>query len=268
MKPSRTLLALLPLALAAPLAAQGFEGTMKQQQVTVLPQGVAALAGDAKDPAQILEAVAAKVKGADASLLMTQDMTVAVKGTKMRVDGMGGQMGPGAYSVMDAGAAMVYMVAPQMKQIMFLSGADAAGFAQKMSERMGITPSTASAPVTTDLGTKQIAGVQAHGYKLVTPDGVGIVWVDPALKDVFAAFKDFQQKMSGLNPGVGQLQAAMGALGFPVLAQIVVKAPAMMGEGWLYNETTVSQVQKGPVADDLFTLPADFTKQDMAKMFQ
>ena len=265
---SRNLLALLLLSLAAPLAAQGFEGTMKQLQVTVMPQGVATLAGAATDPAQILEAVAAKVKGADASLVMTQDMTVAVKGARMRVDGMGGGMGPGAYSIMDGGASMIYMVAPQMKQIMFLSGTDAPAFAQKMVERMGMPPAASTAPVTTDLGVKQVAGVQAHGYKLVTPDGVCIVWVDPALKDVFAPFKDFQQKMSGLNPGTGQLQAAMGALGFPILAQMVVKAPPMMGQGWLYSETTISQVQKAPVGDDLFVLPADFTKQDMSKMFQ
>ncbi len=270
MRISRYLPALLSLALAAPaaLAAQGFEGTLKQTHITVMPQGVAALAGaDATDPAKILDALGEKVKGADPSYLTTQDVTVTVKGTKMRMDGIAGAMGAGAYALMDVGAGMVYQVMPAQKQIMTISAAEAPAVAKKLAEQMGIPPAASTAPpTTTDLGVKTIDGVQAHGYRVTTADGVGYVWVDPAMKGAFDAFKDFQQKMSALNPGTGQLQAALQDLGFPVLLEFVSKAPPMLGQGFLYSHIEVSQVQKQPVADDVFTLPADFTKVSLAQM--
>lgn len=266
----RYLLAFLALAAAAPagLAAQGFEGTMKQQQLVVMPQGVAALAGaDATDAAKILEALGPKVKGADPSYLNTTDMTVSVKAAKMRMDGLGGAMGPGMYMIMDAGAGMIYQVAPAQKQIMTLSAAEAPLVAKRMAEQMGVTPpANAAPPTTTDLGTKTVDGVLLHGYRIATADGVGIVWVDPAMKNAFDAFRDFQEKMAAMNPGSGQMQSAMMALGFPVVTEFVTKAPAMLGQGFVYTRIEVSAVQKQPVADDVFALPADFTKVSMAQM--
>ncbi len=270
MKLSRYLPALLSVVLAAPagLAAQGFEGTMKQTQIVVMPQGVAALAGaDLTDPAKILESLTGKVKGADPSYVNTTDMTVAVKGPKMRMDGASGAMGAGAYMLMDAAAGMVYQVVPAQKQIMTISMAEAPLVAKKMAEQMGITPpANPAAPTTTDLGVKDIGGVQAHGYRVTTADGVGNVWVDPAMKNAFDAFKDFQEKMAGLNPGSGQLQATLQALGFPIVLEFVSKAPPMLGQGFVFTHMEVSQVQKQPVGDDAFALPADFTKVSIAQM--
>ncbi len=270
MRLSRYLPALVGFALAAPagLAAQGFEGTMKQAHIVVMPQGVAALAGaDANDPQKILDALAVKVKGADPSMITTQDMTISVKGAKMRMDGMSGNMGPGAYALMDAEAGMVYQIAPSMKQIMTISAAEMPLIAKKMAEQVGITPpATPVTPTTTDLGTKAIGAVQAHGYRVAIPDGVATVWVDPAMKNAFDAFKDFQQKVSGLNPGQGEMQGAIQALGFPVLVDYVTKAPPMLGQGWMFTHIEVSDVQKAPVADDVFALPADFTTVSIAQM--
>ncbi len=271
MKNVRYLLALLSLAAAAPagLAAQGFEGTMKQQQLVVMPQGVSALAGaDVTDPGKILDALGVKVKGADPSYVNSTDMTVSVKGTRMRVDGMAGGMGPGSYAVMDAAAGMVYQVVPAQKQIMTMSAAEAPLVAKRIAEQMGMTPPAAGAPAptTADLGVKAIGGVQAHGYRITSPDGVGVVWVDPAMKNAFDAFTDFQQKMAAMNATGGQLQAAMMGLGFPVLTELVVKAPATMGQGFLYTRVEVGEVQKQPVADEVFVLPADFTKVSIAQM--
>ncbi len=270
MRMSRYLPALLSLVLAAPagLAAQGFEGTLKQTHTAVMPQGVAALAGaDVTDPARILDALADKVKTADPSYVNTQDMTLTVKGAKMRVDGMSGGMGPGSYALMDAEAGMVYQVAPAQKQIMTISAAEVPMVAKRMAEQMGITPAaTPAAPTTTDLGMKTVGGLQLHGYRVTTADGVGTVWVDPAMKNAFDAFKDFQQKMSAMNPGTGQMEAALQGLGFPVLLDYVSKAPPMLGQGWMYTHVEISDVQKHAVADDVFALPADFTKVSVAQL--
>ncbi len=264
---SRCALVLLGLALPVGLAAQGFEGTMKQKQIMLMPQGVAAVAGaELTDPQKVLEALAGKAQGADPSYAMTTDMTVTVKGAKMRIDGLNVGMGGTGYAVIDAAAGMMYTVVPQQKQIVTMSAADADAVAKKVYEQMGITPPANTTPTTSDLGVKTVGGVQAHGYRVVVPDGVGVVWVDPAMKTAFAAFDAFQQKMTGLNPGVGSIQAAMLALGFSVLTEFVAKAPPMMGQGFLYSHVEVSQVQKQPVADDVFALPADYTRVTMAQM--
>ncbi len=271
MKLSRYLPALLSLALAAPagLAAQGFEGTMKQLHISMMPQGVAAVAGaDVTDPQKILDALVERARGADPSYLNTQEMTVSVKGPKLRIDGMSGGMGPGAYALMDAQAAMVYQVAPAQKQIMTISEAEVPLVAKRMAEQMGgaaPAPSPA-APTTTDLGVKTVGGVQAHGYRLTLAEGVGIVWVDPAMQNAFDAFKAFQQKVSALNPTDGRIQVAIQALGFAIQTDFLIKAPPMLGQGWLYTHVEVSDVQKHPVADDVFALPADFTKVSIVQM--
>ena len=264
---SRYLPALLALSLAAPLAAQGFEGTMKQLQIMVMPPGVATLVGaGVTDPQQILDALATKVKGGDPSLVMTSEMTVSVKGAKMRIDGMNMGMAGTGYAIMDAAAGMMYTVVPQQKQIFVLAMADAPMVARRMAEQMGVQPPSTTPAVTTDLGVQPAGGVQAHGYRVTLPEGVGVVWVDPAMKTAFDAFKGMQEKMTGLNPGTGRVQAALMAFGFPMLSQMLTKAPAMAGEGWVYNHVETSEVRRQPVADDLFVVPADYTQVNMAQM--
>lgn len=264
---SRYALLLLALALPAGLAAQGFEGTMKQKQIMLMPQGVAAVAGaDVTDPQKLLEALTAKAPGADPSYAMTTDMTVTVKGSKMRIDGLNAGMGGTGYAIIDAAAGVMYTVIPQQKQIITMAAADADAVARKLYEQMGVTPPAKTPPTTSDLGTKTVFGVQAHGYRVGVPDAAGVVWVDPAMKSAFSAFDSFQQKMAGLNPGSGSIQAAMLTLGFPVLTDFVAKAPPMMGQGFLYSHVEVSQVQKQPVADDVFVLPTDYTRVTMAQM--
>jgi hypothetical protein len=264
MRAMRWLLVAAAVSTPVALSAQGFEGVVKQQVKQVMPQGVETLAGaDAANPEKALDAVSAKLATADASLVTSLDVTVRIKGSKMRVDGAGSANGaPDAYSVLDAGTSTVYTVLPSQQRIMVISGDDFATI-RKALEAQGMPAPSTTPPTRTDLGQKTINGVKATGYKLVSPDGVAVVWVDPARKDVLAGFAALQQKAA---IGGSSVDAAARELGFPVRSQALVKAPPMMGEGWRYTESLVTSVQQQPVADDVFAMPAGYTQVRLAEM--
>jgi len=273
MKASRLIPVVLALtALTAPAAAsaQGFEGVIKQQTTMVLPQGVAALAGaDAAgtDLLKILQAVAPKIDGADPSVLQKQEMTMSLKGKKLRLDMAAAGMPGGFFTIMDAASDVTYTVMPAMKQVITTSAAEMAEMRKQMGARMGLPDSAAlAAPYTiTELGTRGIHGAQAHGYRVVTPTMVSELWVDPALTAIMAAFQGLQQQMSRMSPE-GAWQTALREKGFPIQTTGVMKAPAMLGEGWMVTRADVTSVQKGPVADSVFVVPADYTQRKMSDM--
>ncbi len=247
----------LGCALLAPagVSGQGFEGVIQQQVRTAMPQAVAPLAGaGAADPGKVLDAVAGRLAAAPAPLVTRQQMTITVKGAKMRVDGARGTS-PGSYSILDAGTGTMYTVMPAQKQVMVATARDVTALQKAMQQQMGLPAPSTAAPKRTALGTKALLGVRARGYRLVSADGAAVVWIDPALGPGLARFNSMQSQMAA---GASALQNAVRQLGFPLQSQLVVKAPPMLGPGWMYNESTITAVQRHPVPDSTFALPAGF----------
>lgn len=250
------------LTAPAALAAQGFEGVIQQEVKSALPQAVSALAGaDATNPGQVLDAILARLATADSTSVVTVRATIRVKGVRMRTDGaLAAQGAPDGYAILDAGKATVYTIFPAQKTVGFAT-ADAMAEVQKRLQAQA--PPAEAPPTRTDLGIRVVNGVQAHGYRLTAPDGVAVVWVDPARKGTLAIFEALQRKLAG--PNVGGLQKAVGDLGFPVLQQVVVKAPPLLGSGWLFSQMSVTSVKRESVSDDQFVVPADYRQVDLAK---
>ncbi len=243
----------------ATLSAQGFEGVIQQEMKEALPEGVAALAGsDTADAGKVLNAILAKL-ATDTTHIATMHATVQVKGARMRSDGaMAAQGAPDGYAILDAGKSTVYSVFPSQKTVGFATAAAMAELQKRMPQ-----PAAQAAPPRVDLGEKVINGVKAHGYRLTTPDGIAVIWVDPAMKGTLDVFEALQRKFAG--PNLGALQAAVGNLGFPVLQQMLIKAPPMLGAGWLFTQMSVTSTKREAVPEERFTIPADYKQVDLAK---
>ncbi len=255
--------ALSTLLLASALSAQGFEGVIQQRVQTVMPQAVTGLVGnDQQDPAAILEAVTNALGRARAGTVMRQDVTITVKGDKMRIDGSVGAAGPGSFSILDAAKATTYTVIPAQKQIIVAAEQDVAAMQKQMQERMGLPAPSGAKPKLVGLGAGTVSGLKAEGYRLTAEDGAAVVWVNSELGTALAPFNSMQAQMA---MGATPLQNAVRALGAPIASQIVMKAP-MAGGGWLYNQATITSVKKQPVADALFQLPADYKQVNLSQM--
>ncbi len=250
------------LLLPAALAAQGFEGVIKQRVRMVMPQEIADIAGEDKtDPAEMLDEIADKLVRDNRIGVMEQEVTLTVKGTRMRIDGTVGAAGPGSYTVLDAASATIYTVVPAQKQILVATQADMTAMQQQLRQRAGQEP-VPTRPKVTPLGPKSVAGVASNGYRLTSADGAANVWIDPQLGAALAPFNSME---AGAGWGVSPLQDAVRALGVPVKSQVVMKSP-MLGGGWLFNEAEMTSVQWHPVADALFALPADYKQVTLGQM--
>ena len=251
------------LLVPAVLAAQGFEGVIRQRVRTVMPQEIADVAGEGKTgPADMLDEIAHRLVLGTPTGVLEQDVTLTVKGTKMRIDGAVGAAGPGTYSVLDASSATMYTVIPAQKQILVATKADMLAMQQQLQQRAGQEAPAPARPQMTSLGAKSVAGVASKGYRLISPDGAADVWIDPMLGAALAQFNSMQ---SGAGLGASPIQDAVRALGVPVKSQIVMKSP-MLGGGWLFNEAEVTSISKQPVADALFALPADYKRVSLGQM--
>jgi hypothetical protein len=260
-----TVAAAVPVLLLVPaaLAAQGFEGVIRQRVRVVMPQAIAGVAGkESTDPAEILDAVAAGIGAGTSEGVLQQDVTLTVKGTKMRIDGAVGAAGPGSYSVVDAARATMYTVIPAQQQILVATQADLTAMQQQLRQRAGQEAPATARPKMTSLGAKRVAGVAANGYRLTSPDGAANVWIDPLLGAALAPFNSMQ---AGTGMGATPIQEAVRALGVPIESQIVLKSP-MFGGGWLFNAAEVTSISKQPVADTLFALPADYKQVSLGQM--
>lgn len=260
---------LAALALPAGSAAQGFEGVIEQRITTVLPVGVAALAGAdtaGGDRAKVLGAVAAKIDGADASLVQTQALMVYAKGSKLRVDGSAG-FGPGGFVVMDATTDSIFFVMPSMRQVMVMTFTDLGQFAKQASAFMGAdVPAAGPTRIAADLGESTVGGVRLHGYRLTNGVMLTEHWLDPS-----QAEPDMPEWAAAMSRLVAlPLDTAAGALlrgkGRVVRVLSIAKAPPLLGGGWTVTRMDTSAPRRRRVNDTLFAVPADLPRIRMSDM--
>lgn len=258
-------------AFAVPIgaAAQGFEGVVQQRITTVTPVGVAALAGAdtaGGDRAKLLEAVAAKIDGADASLVQTQALTVYAKGSKLRVEG-GAAFTLGGFVVMDAATDSMFFVLPSMRRVMVMTLAEVGQIARQASTLMGADmPAPGPTRIVTDLGESTIGGVRLHGYRLTNDLMLTEHWLDPSQAE--PDMPEWQGAMSRVValPGDAAVGALLRGKGRVVRVLSIAKTPALLGGGWTVTRMDSSPPEKRPVNDTLFAVPADLARMRMSDM--
>lgn len=261
---------LAAVALPIGAAAQGFEGVVEQRITTVSPSGVAALAGAdtaGGDRAKVLGAVAAKIDGADASLVQTQALTVYAKGSKLRVDG-GAGFGPGGFVVMDARTDSIFFVMPSMRRVMVMTLADVGQFAKQASALVGAEMAAAGPTrIVADLGDSTVGGVRLHGYRVTNDAMLTEHWLDPSQAE--PDMPEWQGAMSRVvalpvDTTVGALLRGKGRV---VRVISIRRAPVLLGGGWVVSRMDSSPPEKRAVNDTIFAVPADLPRVRISDMF-
>ncbi len=46
---------------------------------------------------------------------------------------------------------------------------------------------------------------------------------------------------------------------------MLIKAPPMLGPGWLFTQMSVTSIKRQAVPEERFTIPADYKQVDLAK---
>ena len=271
MKASRLIPVVLALtALTAPAAAsaQAFEGVLKQHMTTVMPPGVAALAGaDTSDRGKVLAAVAAKLEGVDPSLVQTMDITSYVKGAKMRVE-TAGAAGQGFFAVLDAATDSIFMVIPAMNRVMVGTMDQMGEFQKRNRQRMGMEDLAAlvASPTLTELGESTIGGIHARGYRATSAGSLSETWVDPSQKDPdLGKLTGMLQKMNGATMD-SSFQLLMRSKGRVLRTMSIMKAPPMLGAGWMVSRIEAAPPAPQAVPDSLFVLPTEYARVNLADM--
>lgn len=275
-------LTLLCLAASSSMAgravAQDFEGVLAQRVLTVLPGGTARLAGEgASDPAALLDVSAERVAALDSGLVQRQEVTISVKGDRMRIDGIGGARGPmaGAYTLLHGSEGLAMMVMPASKRIVVITAEDAQAMAERMRAMArqasggGGGPAPEAAPAVSELGERTVSGYTVRGLRVAGGGGAGEAWVAPELLAPFARFDEANRRLRAMSPvGTSVVLDAAERLGYPLVVRTVAKAPPFMGggQGMVLTLTEVTSVRRGPVSDDLFQVPTDYTQGSMAQM--
>lgn len=246
--------------------AQGFEGVLKQKLTTVMPQGVATLAGaDTAGREKVLAAVGAKLDAADPSLVQIQDMTSYVKGTKLRIEGAGG-FGPGGYAILDAATDSMFVVVPAMSRVLVATIGEMGEIQKQNATRAGIDVATLAANLAvSDFGESTVAGVKVHGWRIANDAMLAVHWFDPSVKDPdMPAIESMMRRMSGGLNSDSATQALLKGKGHSVRVLSIMKAPPIMGAGWMVTRIESAPLEKRAVEDAMFTLPADLQRTRLA----
>ncbi|HEX2207766.1 MAG TPA: DUF4412 domain-containing protein [Longimicrobium sp.] len=265
--------------MAGRAVAQDFEGVLTQRVLTVLPGGTEKLAGGAvSDPAALLDVPAEQVAALDSGLVQRQEVTITVKGDRMRIDGIGGARGPmaGAYTLLHGSEGLAMMVMPASRRIVVITADDARAMAERMrgmaraASGGAAAPEAEAAPAVTELGERTLDGYTVRGLRVTGGGGAGEAWVSPELLAAFARFDEANRRLRAMSPlGTSAVLEAAERLGYPLVVRTAAKAPPFMGggEGVVLTLTEVTSVRRDPVSDDLFQVPADYTQGTMAQMF-
>jgi len=238
------LLALIALyATAAP--AQQFEGVFMTKTLRLSSDVVTEQAGD--DAARALDKLSTLASdqllrlGAEVDSQQTQ-----VKGGRMR-SAMGDMPGMGGgYVVIDVGTGMMRLVNPAQRSYSEFSirgtGQSRPGEGED-EEELKVEP----------LGRTQVIGtLRCTGYRVTEGEDVSIAWMtsDPAFKQLFEAY---MQMAGDDDPSVGRARALLARYGYPVMTQRLDEDGDYRVEVW--------SLERRPMADSLFAIPAGFTKQ-------
>jgi hypothetical protein len=271
-------------ALLAPAcAAQAFEGTLSLRTVSIPRDQLGKLtgAGQAKAP-DIFSVPMDKVLALkEAPGVKVEESTVHIRGSRLRADTPMPD-DPAAYVTVDVDQNVTRIVLPKEKRYIEWTSADADALAAEihrmqedmkarlatlppeqrkhmeamMKELPGMSGAKDAAPKIDlrPLGQpRAINGFQTTGYEVQWQDETTRGWVTRDLPELSKIYKTSQENMKKMLPtGATDPRSALGEQGLPVLVQTV-------GPERFRVEELVA-VEKKPVPENLFDVPADFKK--------
>jgi hypothetical protein len=196
-------------------------------------------------------------------------LTFSIKGSKMRMDGDFDEEMPG-YTLLDFGAGTFQLVRPSEKIYIEWTNEDFEELQAMMPEME--EEETASNAQLRALGqTKEINGMRCSAYEIKLEDATTIAWVTEELKDLVAAFSEFETRMKGMGMFDEEDEGSetfflVAEHGFPVMEQTLTTY-GMFG-GAEYDVQEVVAVDRKPLAAGLFTVPSDYERKSFMDMMR
>ncbi|MBI3783736.1 MAG: DUF4412 domain-containing protein [Deltaproteobacteria bacterium] len=241
--------------------AADFEGVLKSRVIEVaVPRLVVMLGRDATEPSKVFSVPIERfvaLSGPDSGV-QVKDVEVKVRGSKLRVD----TPAKDYYAIVDTDSASVSIVRPAEKRYLQLSKEDrrqmnAMREAKKEQGAQARKESTPPQIEVKALGkTQTINGMKATAYEVRTADGTSVGWIADGHKDVARIYKIINSGDNPINmmPSTeGQASRALASKG------LAIRIQTLDLDG--YHVRELVSLEKKSFADDIFALPADFTKQ-------
>jgi len=276
MRPRQMFMLATALGLATPplLLAQQFEGVIKQRSITVSMGVLEELGFDVSEamfdvPVERLLALQDE--------LGPEDMTVAdeeiyIKGSLVRADAS--DMEGEGYVIIDMDQGVWRMVQPDKQMYIEMTAADLERMRGMMAGMGPEDEGEGEKPEARDTGlTKTINGMACKAYDVETEEGTTRVWVsqddvwvsqdDGDLVSSFARFSDKIRQMTFMGDDELDPSMIVAQHGFPVLVQTLPHDTYSM-----YEVEVVVSVERRPVPDEMFAIPAGLQKRTMAEMMQ
>lgn len=318
MNPMRWLLGLLCLSLALPvtLGGQSFEGTVRQRIITVEGEALFEVLyeGEEEEPEfeseaewlrytanRLFQIPEARFTSGAGEGVEVQEITLQIKGTKVRLDGGSPTEG---YMIYDVGAGQVWVVNPagryyvsySMEEVEAAAGA-AAEEAEEAMAAMGIDVEEMRrqaaeyeggeldedfgmdedygmegvAPTVKSLGrTETVNGFQASAFEAMVGDQVGIGWCAEDLHEVEATMKKLGTMAGAVEEeeAYGEDEVAVEDLlceeAVPVRVQSYSPSMGMSG---MYTIDEVISIQEERLPDELFEAPEGFEKKSLDELW-
>ena len=285
--------------LPLPVLAQTFEGVIKQRSLDLQDESLYDLvyAGADDEPefdgqADWFRYVAAKLFDVPIDELPGEDaaeITVHIRGHMLRYDQ---GFGPG-YVITDLSTGTTRLVDPSSRSYVEITAEDtkaaagaaeaAARQAEEMMGSMGLDPANPDAadeegvhfaPKTQALGlTETVNGFSATAYAAEAGSEIGRGWCTESQQGVREALEHLGDQVSSFG---GEEDAPSDSDG-PVVEDLICKTGLPVrtqilrfGEwgGLAYSVTEILSVERTPQSDDVFAVPAGFTKKSMRDMWR
>jgi hypothetical protein len=268
-------------ALPAAVAAQAFEGTVRQRIGMVPPQALKRWVSTDTSLAAVAERAFAiptdsiSARGAVARMRlpdsgMVMEQVWHFKDGKLRMEmqmpGMPAEMG--FFSIMDPQRGEVVEVMPMLKQTMRWPIAQLDSMQRhntNQARRLGMSASMQPRRI----GTQIINGMQAVGYEMRDTAFVARFWMAEELRDVGESLRSVTERMSGMAgtgaPGMmDDPLSLIGQPGLPLRIQSLMRVSPeqaqTMGPGYMYTVMEVVSIERKTLSDTLFRVPQDYTE--------
>jgi len=272
------------VVLGIPAAGWGFEGTLKLRTVVVdraqLGKVTGAAAPSADEALAITSTQLIEAKGAGAEM---RESMVYMNAVKVRMD-LPLEKNKDGYAIIDTEKDTTWFVIPGEKRCIEWSKEDAKVMNEKMvqlekmmTERMGSLPPDQQAQVKVMLDkmkgpaggeaaaeslkptgkSETINGYSASSYRVQSGEEIMLGWVTQDQPEIAKTLQTVQSRLEKMTPpSLRGRQAARNALGMKGLPLRVHTLDPVH-----YRVEEVVAVEKKPLAADVFSVPAGFTKQ-------
>jgi hypothetical protein len=298
-------LGLVLLALPAEIAAQAFEGTVRQRSVEVMDQDLFPVIDDgdldeSQSEAEWLRSTAEKVFGMPISQLLSrvgnatdQETTIYVKGDKVRYETAG--EGGGAFAISDTRARITWVVYPQDRSYMRFSEEDVKAAAEEAERRaaemmaqMGLDPEeieaaqantadegagwSGEAPPVEALGrTEEINGIPTNAYEAGTEEELTLGWCAEdrwGLLDTMKRLAQQAEMMEGEEDGMDD-ESGPDLQGIVCEGKLPVRVQTFSPYDFsAYTVEEILSIDTAPVSEEIFRIPEGFTEKKLTDMWK